>query len=40
MVNPPDLPINDEARNEAHIASTGMRLDQHKKPKRETSDTS
>jgi len=21
MINPPELPINDEARNEAHIAS-------------------
>jgi len=26
MINPPDLPINDEARKEAHIASTGVRL--------------
>jgi len=26
MINPPELPINDEARNEAHIASTGVRL--------------
>jgi len=26
MVNPPELPINDEARNEAHIASTGVQL--------------
>ena len=25
-VNPPELPINDEARNEAHIARTGVRL--------------
>jgi len=25
MINPPELPINDEARNEAHIASTGVR---------------
>jgi len=25
MINPPELPI-DEARNEAHIASTGVRL--------------
>jgi len=25
MTNPPELPINDEARNEAHIASTGVR---------------
>jgi len=24
MINPPELPINDEARNEALIASTGM----------------
>jgi len=22
MINPPEMPINDEARNEAHIAST------------------
>jgi len=26
MINPPELPINDEARNDAHIASTGVRL--------------
>jgi len=26
MINPPELPINDEARKEAHIASTGVRL--------------
>jgi len=26
MINPPEMPINDEARNEAHIASTGVRL--------------
>jgi len=26
MINPPELPIHDEARNEAHIASTGVRL--------------
>ena len=25
MINPPELPINDEARNEADIASTGVR---------------
>jgi len=25
MINPPELKINDEARNEAHIASTGVR---------------
>ena len=25
MIRPPELPINDEARNEAHIASTGVR---------------
>jgi len=25
MINPPELPINGEARNEAHIASTGVR---------------
>jgi len=25
LINPPELPINDEARNEAHIASTGVR---------------
>jgi len=31
MTNPPELPINDEARNETHIASTGVRLYQHKK---------
>jgi len=27
MINPPELPIDDEAPNEAHIASTGVRLD-------------
>jgi len=26
MINPPELPINDEVRNDAHIASTGVRL--------------
>jgi len=26
MINPPELPINDEARNYAHIASTGVRV--------------
>jgi len=25
MINPLQLPINDEARNETHIASTGVR---------------
>jgi len=25
-MNPPELPINDEARNGAHIASTGVRV--------------
>jgi len=25
VINPPELPIYDEARNEAHIASTGVR---------------
>jgi len=25
MICPPELPINDEGRNEAHIASTGVR---------------
>jgi len=25
MINPPELPNNDEARNETHIASTGVR---------------
>jgi len=25
MINPLELPIKDEARNEAHIASTGVR---------------
>jgi len=25
-MNPPELPINDEARNAAHVASTGVRL--------------
>jgi len=26
MINPPKLPINDEARNDAHTGSTGVRL--------------
>jgi len=26
MINPPEPPINDEARNDAHTASTGVRL--------------
>jgi len=26
MINPPELPIDDEARNKAHIASTGVPL--------------
>jgi len=26
MINPPELLINNEARNEAHIVSTGVRL--------------
>jgi len=26
MINPPELPMNDEARNDAHIASAGVRL--------------
>jgi len=26
MIHPPELPINDEGRNDAHIASTGVRL--------------
>jgi len=25
IINPPELPINDEDRNEAHTASTGVR---------------
>jgi len=26
MINPPELPTDDETRNETHIASTGVRL--------------
>jgi len=26
MINPPNMPINDKARNDAHIASAGVRL--------------
>jgi len=26
MMNPPGLPINDKARNDSRIASTGVRL--------------
>ena len=33
MINPPELPINDGARNEAHIASTGVQLYKHKNKK-------
>jgi len=48
MISSPELPINDEARNEAHIArneahiaSTGMPLyNTSTKTKRETSDAS
>jgi len=31
MINPPELSISDEVRNEAHITSTGVRLYYHKK---------
>jgi len=31
MSNPLEMPINDEARDEAHVASTGGRLCKHKK---------
>ena len=31
MINPPELPTDDEARNETHIASTGVQLYYHKK---------
>jgi len=34
MISPLELPINDEALNEAHIAGTGVRLYEHKKTKR------
>jgi len=33
MINPSELAINDEAPNEAHIASICVRLYQHKKTK-------
>jgi len=26
MINPPELPISDKARNDAHVASTVVRL--------------
>jgi len=26
MINPPELPINDYARNDANITSTGVKL--------------
>jgi len=26
MINLPEMPINDDARNEAHLASTGVRV--------------
>jgi len=26
MINAPELPINDKARNDAHIATTGVRV--------------
>jgi len=31
MINPPELPIDGEARNEAHMVSRGVRLYEHKK---------
>jgi len=31
IINPLELSINDEARNEVHIASTGVQQYQHKK---------
>jgi len=34
MINPPELPMNDEARNKGHIASTAVRLHYHKKRNR------
>jgi len=37
-INPHELPIDDEARKKESIASTGVRLYQHKKTKRETND--
>ena len=46
MINLHELPINDEARNDPHIASTRVRLRSHtprvatQKPKWETSDAS
>jgi len=40
MSNPLEMPINDEARDEAHVASTGGRLCKHKKTKRGSSDAS
>jgi len=30
MITPLEMPINDETRNETHIASTGVRLFLHK----------
>jgi len=26
MINPPELPVNDETQNDAHVASTGVQL--------------
>ena len=31
VINPPELPTDDDARNEAHVARTGVRWFQHKK---------
>jgi len=38
-INPLELPVDDEARNEAHFASTGAQLYWHKN-KQETSHAS
>jgi len=46
MINPPELPINDQARNDAHIASTVVGCISahpglpHQKTKLETRDAS
>jgi len=38
MINPSELPIIHEVRNNTHISTIKVRLYLHKKTKRETSD--
>jgi len=40
VINPPEMSIHDEARNEAHITSTGVATVLAQKTKRKNSDAS